>query len=437
MDATRAVAVRVQPGWLRYGIRARRLWYIMSISSIFLDKLISRMDRVDPESLQTHFLHLAQERGLLETIFQSIQEGVLVMDSSGILTYANRASGVLLGFDPDSATGKPVARYMREIEWDRILDFDESEWSRLITREIEITYPEHRYVSFYVVPLTAEDSDSSGIVVILRDVTKDRLQKESVLESERLNAVKLLAAGVAHEIGNPLNALNIHLQLLDRDLRAVRDELEPDAEPPDREYLIEEVSNFQDLVDIARNEVSRLDLIITQFLRAIRPIAPQVEPVNIQSLIEESLTLLRYEVKNRDISIEIVASQPIPDIKVDRDQMKQVFYNLVKNAFQAMSDSGSLQIILSSSNEFVEIAFKDSGVGINSEDLGRVFEPYHTTKSTGSGLGLMIVQRIVQDHGGHIELKSKPDEGTCFTIYLPLIERRMRMLEGGEAGEKC
>jgi PAS domain S-box-containing protein len=412
------------------------LYFFMSISSIFLDKLISRMDRVDPESLQTHFLHLAQERGLLETIFQSIQEGVLVMDSSGLLTYANRASGVLLGFDPDSAIGKPVARYMREIEWDRILDFDESEWSRLITREIEITYPEHRYVSFYVVPLTAEDSDSSGIVVILRDVTKDRLQKESVLESERLNAVKLLAAGVAHEIGNPLNALNIHLQLLDRDLRAVRDELEPGDDPPDRNQLVEEVTNFQDLVDIARNEVSRLDLIITQFLQAIRPIAPRVEPVNIQSLIEESLTLLRHEVTNRDIKIEIVASQSVPDIKVDRDQMKQVFYNLVKNAFQAITDSGSLQIILSSSDQFVEIAFKDSGVGINSEDLGRVFEPYHTTKSTGSGLGLMIVQRIVQDHGGHIELKSKPDEGTCFTIYLPLIERRIRMLESG-GGEKA
>lgn len=410
----------------------------MPFGSPFLDKLINRMDRVDPESLQTHFLHLAQERGLLETIFHSIQEGVLVMDGKGVLTYANRASGTLLGFDPEAAVGKPVSRYMREIDWDRILDFDEGEWSRLITREIEITYPEHRYVSFYVVPLSAEDSDSSGIVVILRDVTKDRLQKESVLESERLNAVKLLAAGVAHEIGNPLNALNIHLQLLDRDLHAVRDELEPGADdkPPSRESLVEEIVNFQDLVDIARNEVSRLDLIINQFLRAIRPTTPQMAPVNIQSLIEESLTLLRHEVTNRDISIEIVAPQPVPEIKVDKDQIKQVFYNLIKNAFQAMPDGGSLQILLHCSEEFLEVAFQDNGVGINREDLGRVFEPYHTTKSTGSGLGLMIVQRIVQDHGGHIELKSKPDEGTCFVIYLPLIERRIRMLEsGGENAE--
>ncbi len=403
----------------------------MPISSPFLDKLINRIDKLDPESLQSHFMHLAQERGLLETIFQSIQEGVLVIDGNGLLSYANRASGTLLGFDTETATGKPVSRYMRDIDWERILDFDESEWSRLITREIEITYPEHRYVSFYVVPLVADDSDSSGIVVILRDVTKDRIQEESLLESERLNAVKLLAAGVAHEIGNPLNALNIHLQLLDREIGAVRDDLQQQdgGKTPSAESLVEDVDNFQELVDVARNEVSRLDLIINQFLRAIRPTKPQLVLVNIQSLIEESLTLLRHEVANREINIEIVAPQPVPEIKVDKDQIKQVFYNLIKNAFQAMPDSGSLQILLSCSSEFLEVSFQDSGVGINAEDLGRIFEPYHTTKSTGSGLGLMIVQRIVQEHGGHIELKSKPNEGTCFAIYLPLVERRMRMLE--------
>jgi signal transduction histidine kinase len=106
-----------------------------------------------------------------------------------------------------------------------------------------------------------------------------------------------------------------------------------------------------------------------------------------------------------------------------------VFYNLIKNAFQAMPDGGSLQILLSCSGDFMEVAFHDSGSGISPEDLGRVFEAYHTTKSTGSGLGLMIVQRIIQDHGGHIDLQSKLEEGTRFTIYLPLSEKRMRMLE--------
>ena len=408
----------------------------MPVRSLFLDKLIDRIDRVDAESLQAHFLHLAQERGLLETIFQSIQEGVLVMDGEGKLSYANRAAGSLLGFNPETAVGRPVTRYMRDIDWDRVLDFDEGEWSKLITREIEITYPEHRYVSFYVVPLSGDDSDNSGVVVILRDVTKDRLQEASVLESERLNAVKLLAAGVAHEIGNPLNALNIHLQLLDRELRGVRDDYGvPDAPSPAPEALADEIGNLQELVDVARNEVSRLDLIITQFLRAIRPSKPNMEPIQVQALLEEALTLLRHEVTNRDIEIEIASPEPVPKVHVDRDQIKQAFFNLIKNAFQAMPDGGSLRISLHCSDQFLEVAFQDSGVGIDPDDLGRIFEPYHTSKSTGSGLGLMIVQRIVQEHGGHIELMSKPNEGTRFTIYLPLAERRMRLLTAADEAE--
>jgi two-component system, sporulation sensor kinase E len=409
----------------------------MPIRSVFLDKLIDRLDRVDPESLQAHFLHLAQERGLLETIFQSIQEGVLVMDSEGKLSYANRAAGALLGFNPETATGRPITRYMHEIDWDRILDFDEGEWSKLITREIEITYPEHRYVSFYVVPLSADDIDASGVVVILRDVTKDRLQEASVLESERLNAVKLLAAGVAHEIGNPLNALNIHLQLLDREMHAVRAGLGGEGtEPTEPAALADEIGDLQELVDVARNEVSRLDLIITQFLRAIRPAKPDMKPVLIQTVLEEALTLLRHEVANRDIDIEIVCPESLPTIHVDRDQIKQAFFNLTKNAFQAMPDGGSLQISLRTSDEFLEVAFQDTGVGINPEDLGQIFEPYHTSKSTGSGLGLMIVQRIVQEHGGHIELMSKPEAGTRFTLYLPLAERRIRLLTAADADAK-
>ncbi len=404
----------------------------MPIRSVFLDKLIDRLDRLDPESLQAHFLHLAQERGLLETIFQSIQEGVLVMDGEGKLSYANRAAGTLLGFNPETATGRPVTRYMREIDWDRVLDFDEGEWSKLITREIEITYPEHRYVSFYVVPLTGGEGDDNGVVVILRDVTKDRMQEASAIESERLNAVKLLAAGVAHEIGNPLNALNIHLQLLDRDLHAVRDDIESENGAPRVDVLVDEMKNFQELVDVARNEVSRLDLIITQFLRAIRPTKPKMARVQIQKLLEEALTLLRHEVTNRGIEIEIVCPTAVPEINVDKDQVKQAFFNLIKNAFQAMPDGGSLQISLGCSDQFLEVAFQDTGVGIDPDDLGRIFEPYHTTKSTGSGLGLMVVQRIVQEHGGHIELKSKQNEGTRFTIYLPLSERRMRLLTAAE-----
>ena len=394
------------------------------MKSLFLDKLINRIDRVDPESLQAHFLNLAEERGLLETIFQSIQEGVLVIDAAGKLTYANKSAEGLLGFSRKSALNRPVTRYIRDIEWDRILD--ETSLSKLVTREIEVTYPEHRFVSFYVVHLETDDGKKSGVVIILRDVTKDRMEEASVLESERLNAIKLLAAGVAHEVGNPLNALNIHLQLLDREIEALNKNLPKDIPVSD------DVDGLKELVDVARNEVSRLDLIITQFLRAIRPSNPEFVLSRIEVLLEETLKLLKHEVVNRNISIEIAMPEPVPKIKVDRNQIKQAFFNLIRNAFQAMPDGGALQIRLETSDHGLSIAFQDTGIGIKQEDFGRIFEPYHTNKPGGTGLGLMIVQRIVQEHGGEMAVASESGKGTTFTITLPVTDRRTRLLNTGE-----
>jgi two-component system, sporulation sensor kinase E len=398
----------------------------------FLDKLIDRIDRVDAESLQAQFLHLAQDRGLLETVFQSIQEGVLVLDRQGILSYTNHAAEQLLGFSHSDAVGRPIARYVRGIDWERLLDLDEDEWARLISREIEISYPEYRIVSFYVVPLAGKEKVDKGAVVILRDVTKDRLAEESTLHSERTEAIKLLAAGVAHEIGNPLNALNIHLQLLERETGAVSSCLGGDA-PFDRHELSDQVGEISELVDIARNEVARLDLIITQFLRAIRPSRPDLELARIEEVLEETLALLRHEVQGRDIDVQIECPLPMPEIRVDKDQIKQAFFNIIRNAFQAMPDGGMLGIGLTSDSEYVRLSFSDTGEGIPADRMRAIFDPYVTTKPDGSGLGLMIVQRIIQEHGGEIELVSKPGTGTRFLISLPRAERRIRLLDPASA----
>ncbi len=379
----------------------------------FLDKVIERLDRLDPESLQTQFMRLVQERGLLETIFQSIQEGVIVIDDAGRMTYANRSAEQLMGFSLEQLQGRPAQKAVPDLDWSRILDMEASDWSKLTTGEIEVTYPEHRYVSFYAVPLAESQDTAQGAVVILRDITRSREDEANLLESERINAVKLLAAGVAHEIGNPLNALTIHLQLLERELRSL---------PEEHQVPVKE------LVDIASSEVSRLDLIITQFLKAIRPSAPSLALTDIKELLEQTLVIMRHEIVNRDIEVQLDCPAAVPRIHVDKDQIKQVFYNLIKNAFQAMPVRGRLNIALSQSDHFFAIEFLDNGQGIDPEDLGRIFEPYHTTKRGGSGLGLMIVQRIVQDHGGQIEVESKPDTGTRFTILLPLADRRVRRL---------
>lgn len=389
------------------------------MASGFFDRLVSRIDKLDPESLQAQMLRLAQERGFLETIFQTIQEGVLVIDNEGRLLYANRAAEKLAGFDFARGKGRSILRLLREWDWTHLLDLPASDsgWSRLVTREIEISYPEHRFISVYAVPLDEQHLADKGVLVILRDVTRDRKQEASALESERSNAVKLLAAGVAHEIGNPLNALNIHLQLLSRELRELVD---PAARKP-----------LQDLVDVARVEVERLDTIIAQFLRAIRPSKPVLELERPTEVLEETLRLLKTEFENRRIVVSVDIQEAVPTVRLDRSQIKQVFFNLIKNALEAMPDGGALKVVFGVGDAFVDISFIDTGKGIRPEEMGRVFEPYHTTKEKGSGLGLMIVQRIIEDHGGEIELASKPDEGTCFKIRLPRSERRVRMLNTG------
>jgi len=388
------------------------------MASGFFDRLVARIDKMDPESLQAQMLRLSQERGFLETIFQTIQEGVLVIDNEGRLLYANRAAEKLVGFDFARSKGRSILRFLREWDWEHLLDMPEAEsgWARMITREIEVSYPEHRFISVYATPLDERGVVEKGVLAILRDVTRDRQQEATTLESERSNAVKLLAAGVAHEIGNPLNALNIHLQLLARELRDL-----PDGT---REPLSE-------LVDVARTEVERLDAIISQFLRAIRPTKPVLEPEHPAEVLQETLKLLKTEFENRRIVVSVDIADPVPTVHLDRSQIKQVFFNLIKNALEAMPDGGSLKIVFGVDDAYVDLSFIDTGKGISAEELGRIFEPYHTTKTQGSGLGLMIVQRIIEEHGGEIDLTSKPGEGTCFKIRLPRSERRVRLLNTG------
>lgn len=385
----------------------------------FFDRLASQIDRLDPVSRRAFMQRLSRERTTLMTILESIQDGVLMLDATGGLAFANHAAERFLGCDAKDLKGRHLARFFGDINWDPVADVDwhggdGAEWSHALTREIEITYPERRVLSFYAVPLVDQERAADNrLLIILRDVTTEREQEASALEGERLNAVKMLAAGVAHEIGNPLNALTIHLQLLTRQLRRLPEE---------------EGAPLQELVDVAQKEVTRLDGIITQFLSAIRPRKPDLRPYDVVSLLKDALKLMHVDIENRRIAVSVSAPSDVPKLLIDPDQIKQVFFNLIKNAMEAMPDGGTLSIALSPGDAFVRVEFLDSGIGISADELRRIFEPYHTTKRKGTGLGLMIVQRIVQDHGGQIEVSSKPGEGTRFGILLPRAERRIRTI---------
>jgi len=393
----------------------------------FVEKLIGRLGKIGPEEVQNYFLRLAQEKGFLETVFNSIQEGIIVTDSSGRITYLNNAACQLFGLESNDSIGKRLDERVRGLDWKSL-----SQSEVAVSRDMEIFYPGNRFINFYIVPLIIErdhgldDKDVAksdigghqvGHAIILRDITKTRRTEQQTLESERLNALTLLAAGVAHEIGNPLNSLNIHLQLIEREARKRQGT---------------EGAELQESIEVARAEVNRLDAIITHFLRAIRPTRPQLKPESINSIVEEAVRFFTPELKDRDIVVEQELRSDLPVLQLDRDQMKQAFYNVIKNSFEAMKSRGILRIRTDLDDSHVTVRFTDSGGGMSAENLGRVFEPYFTTKTSGTGLGLLIVRRIVHEHGGELSIESSAGKGLTVTIRLPHGDRRVRMLEAGK-----
>ena len=191
-------------------------------------------------------------------------------------------------------------------------------------------------------------------------------------------------------------------------------------------------SDLQESITIARTEIARLDSIVTQFLRAIRPTRPQLHPENINTIIEEAVRFFAPEIKDRDVVVEQELRSDLPLLELDRDQMKQAFYNVIKNSLEAMKRRGILRIRSDMDETHVLVRFIDSGGGISAENLSHVFEPYFTTKSGGSGLGLLIVRRIVREHGGEMAIESNEGKGLTLTIRLPYSTIASACLEAGQ-----
>ena len=376
----------------------------------FFDKFASKLDSMDPGSIHSYVNLLSREHGFMESVFNAIREGIIVMDDRLRIAYHNDVAREMFGIPPDHSRLR-MNTLIRGIDWKRF--FLPGEEGVSSYHEVEILYPKRRILSFYAVPRQETlEEDKAFVTLIFNDITGtfDRLNSEA--ETKRTELITTLAAEVAHEIGNPLNSLYINLQLLLKSLNNGKFEEE------EGKIMIQE----------SKNEVERLDTIIHQFLHALRPAKPVFQSVDLKTALLESLTFMRHEIEGKNVTVNCLWSDTLPRISGDIDLLKQAFYNLVKNAVQAMEQGGALVISCSADDRWVFITVADEGKGIKPEDVSNLFKPFFTTKEKGNGLGLMVVERIIRDHGGRLSFESKVGEGTCFHLALPREDARIRVL---------
>lgn len=396
-----------------------------------LDKVLGRMGSLDSVNLTVLAQRLARERSLLEAVFNLLREGVLIIDAEGMILYANEAASRM--------TGLKEADLGTMTLWKLVPDLRESIEHELgglepdipsVLRELEIRYPEPIFVRLYIVPFEEAEGDDQispgeGLhwqryAVILTDITEEKQSTEERIESERLRSLYLLAAGVAHELGNPLNSLTIHLQLIQRKL----------AKAGQGDFKVNQS------LEICQGEVKRLDGIIRNFLGAIRLDPPDFQKVHLLELIEEVLKVLGEELNNRGIDVEVEWRPHLPLIPGDRNQLKQVFFNLFKNAMEAMGKGGRLTVGVKLSDSDLTLQIGDTGEGIAHENIRQVFHPYFTTKKGGHGLGLMIVQKILRSHQAQIGVESRVGVGTVISLSFPVQSTHPRLLSGGTPSEE-
>ena len=349
----------------------------------FFKGVRKHIGKLDASQLREQYGLVSDELAHYDMIFQAMSEGILVTDRSGGITKSNPAARKLLGMAPED-----------------ILPSLELPLGKSSKREISLTYPDPRTLELKTIPM------GEYTLVFIRDVSAERTRGEEELRAGATRAVRELASGVAHEIGNPLNAISLDLQILRRDY-------------PENESISECI-----------HQVARLDGILKGFLQALRPSRPNLMAGSVAEPLTSCLASLKNQFEDRAISVTVDIQTALPQIALDRDQLEQVFFNLIKNALEAVKDGGKIALEIGADDNDVVTTITDSGAGIPAEQLVHLFEPYRTTKEHGTGLGLMISQRIVRDHGGTISVESEPGRGTTFTVRLPRLEKRVRQLNG-------
>jgi PAS domain S-box-containing protein len=384
----------------------------------FIKGSIRKISRLTREQLEDLFIDAAAEIDRLETVLESLGEGILVCDARHSLVLVNKCAERFLPITVSALGNDPVWSRI----WDeRIADFLEAtlkSGDRVEEREFNVEAGIQRLLSISVLPLVREHR-VTGSLVYIEDITEKRGREARLRRAENLASLTTRAAGVAHEIKNPLGSISIHIQLMQKALGANRGPAGQAGAGLDQ---------LDKYIAVVNEEIDRLNHIVVDFLFAVRPMKLDLREGNINTLIGELMDFMGFELSGASIVCNLELDEGLPLLKFDERYLKQALLNLVKNAAAAMPGGGRLTVKTGRKDNEALISVIDTGVGIPDENLSKIFEPYFTTKAAGSGLGLTLVFKIIREHQGEIAVKSREGEGTSFTISLPIPQRERRLI---------
>jgi len=376
-------------------------------ATAFLTSYLSEKLQKTFQELDANRQNLAELRALNQNVVQSIPSGLITLSPEGAVMFINPAGSHILRRDPQSVIGRPISElgFYTDDDWN-MARATLTTGNVVRSEKSDFPFPDDdgRTIGFAVTPLKSMEGTSSGYTVIFQDLTEMKTLEAELRLKDRMAAVGELSAGIAHEIRNPLAAIAGSVQVLKKSSA-----LNPQE---------------QRLMSIILKESDRLNKSIADFLRFVKPQEKRAAEFDIAASLGETLELLRN-------SPELTAGHAVEDailpasylIVGDADQIRQVFWNIARNAVQAMPDGGTLRVSTTITGDHYNIVFSDNGRGMNDADQRRLFQPFRTNFPSGTGLGMAISYRIVQEHGGRIEVSSSEGTGTAITVSLPTAAR--------------
>lgn len=387
----------------------------------FFDKIIKNFDKVSDIEKKRIIERLALLSNSQNIIIENLEEGIIAIDINGIIQGINKKACFLLSI-PRNSEDKAISKCINNTNIGRLI-LELLEANNTDTKIIKDD-KNARMLQIDILPL-GDSGIIIGTLIKIFDITKSYESAQKLKRAEQLASFTTLAAGVAHEIKNPLGSISIYVQLIEK---IIKKNIDNDCQC---------YNEFRDYCNIIKEEISRLEDTINSFLFSVRKLVLNLEDININSLILSTVDFLKYEIENNNIKIDIKFDIENLILKIDEKYIKQCLINIIQNSIDSIiekkkhnkSDENNISIKLKLLDNYALISIKDTGIGIKEEELSKIFEPYFTTKRNGTGLGLTNVIRIIEAHNGSFNIESKYGFGSEAIIKLPLMLENQKFLE--------